>query len=57
MTVLRLYFAFAIPTLAVLVGIAIDIVHHRGVMSRFDSIEARFDNLDAKFDRLESKAS
>lgn len=66
MTDIQLYLAIGIPTLAVLVGILTNVVHHSATNARFNSldtrisnletrVDARFNNLDVKFDTLTGK--
>jgi hypothetical protein len=59
MTDIQFYIAIAIPTLAVLAGIMMNVVHLNGVNSRLNSmdnrIDARFNSLDVKFDTLTGK--
>ena len=55
MTDVQLYFAIGIPTLAVLVGILTNVIHHSAVNSRFSSVDARFSSLDARFNNLDVK--
>ena len=43
MTDVRLYLTIGIPTLAVLIGILIDVVHHSAINARFDNLELRFE--------------
>jgi hypothetical protein len=54
-TDVQLDFAIGIPTLAVLVGILTNVIHHSAVNSRFSSVDARFSSLDARFNNLDVK--
>jgi hypothetical protein len=47
MTDIQLYIAVGIPTITVLAGILMNIVHHNGVNARFNSVDGRFNSIDA----------
>ena len=53
MTDVQLYLAIGIPTIAVLIGILTNVIHHSAVNSRFNSVDARFSNIDARFNNLD----
>ena len=56
MTDVQLYLAIGMPTIAVLAGILLNVVHHSSTNARFNSLEARidarFNSLEVKFDTL-----
>jgi len=54
-TDVQLYLAIGIPTIAVLIGILTNVIHHSAVNSRFNSVDARFSNIDARFNNLDVK--
>jgi hypothetical protein len=54
-TDVQLYLVIGIPTIAVLIGILTDVIHHNALNSRFNSVDARFSSLDAHFNNLEVK--
>jgi len=63
MTDSQLYLIIGMPTLAVLVGILVNVSQFAGMNSRFNALEARFDGrmtsmetrLDARMSSLEAK--
>ena len=57
MTDVQLYLAIGIPTIAVLIGILTNVIHHSAVNSRFNSVDARFSSLDARFGSLDARFS
>ena len=54
-TDVQLYPAIGIPTIAVLVGILTNVIHHSAVNSRFNSVDARFSSLDARFSNIDAR--
>jgi len=54
-TDLQLYLAIGIPTLAILVGMLMNVVHHSAVNARFNSVDARFNGVDARFDSIDAR--
>jgi hypothetical protein len=54
-TDVQLYLAIGIPTIAVLVGILTNVIHHSAVNSRFNSVDARFSSLDARFSNIDAR--
>jgi hypothetical protein len=54
-TGVQLNLAIGIPTLAVLLGILMNVIQWNAMNARFNSLEARFNSLDIKFDTLTGK--
>jgi hypothetical protein len=54
-TDIQLHLAIGIPTIAVLIGILTNVIHHSAVNSRFNSVDARFGSLDARFSNIDAR--
>ena len=55
MTDIQLYLAVGVPTIAIMIGMAINALVFQSLSSRMNHIEARMLNLDTHFDLLMSK--
>jgi len=55
MSNVQFYLTIGIPTLAVLIGIMMNVVHFNSINSRFSSQDGRFNSIDARFNNLEVK--
>jgi hypothetical protein len=51
----QLYLAVGVPTIAIMIGMAINALVFQSLSARMNHIEARMVNLDTRFDLLMSK--
>jgi len=55
MSEIQFHFAAGMPTLAVLAGILMNVVHHNAVNARFNSVDARFNSVEGRFNAVDGR--